>query len=388
VSTASPYPQAPPTQAVDSLLGHIRPEVSRVLDAALNDQVLSVEQALVLFTATGRELHALQATADTMRARHVGEVITFVACRNIQFTNICYVGCSFCAFAHHSDSPQAYRMSVETVLEKATEAVDAGCTEICMQGGLHPAMVLDDYLELVSTLKAHHPQLHLHAFSPFEIQYMARRSKCSEEDALRALKAAGLSSIPGTAAEILDTDVRRVLTKNKLSAEAWVRIIKTAHQVGLFSTSTMMYGHVDEPRHWAEHMALLRTIQGETGGFTEFVPLGFIHDNTRLYASGVARPGPTALDELRVHAVARLMLGASVRNIQVSWVKMGVRQAQMCLMAGANDFGGTLMNESISRSAGSKHGQAMEISQFVTHVRELGRVPARRSTSYAILESF
>jgi FO synthase len=375
-------------EAIEGLLRVIDPAIGHILDRALNEEEISADEAVQLFGVNGLELSALTLVADELRRRQVGDAITFVACRNIQFTNICYVGCSFCAFAHHEDDEAAYRMSTEDVVQRAVEAWEAGCTEVCMQGGLHPAMNATHYVELVTALKARLPQLHIHAFSPFEIQYMAKRSNLQIEDVLRMLKEAGLSSIPGTAAEILDTDVRRILTKNKLSAENWVKIVKTAHRVGLFSTSTIMYGHVDEPHHWASHMALLRDMQRETGGFTEFVPLGFIHQNTRLYASGVARPGPTGLEDLRMHAVARLMLGALFKNIQVSWVKMGPKFAQICLNAGANDFGGTLMNESISRSAGSQHGQHMPVEEFVRLIREMGRTPVRRATNYDTIERF
>lgn len=362
--------------------------MARILDGVLDGHEVTVDEAELLFAVTGLDLHAVTLAADALRRRRVGEVITFVACRNIQFTNICYVGCSFCAFAHHADEAEAYRLSTEEVVGRAVEAWEAGCTEVCMQGGLHPAMVLDDYVDLVTAIKARLPKMHVHAYSPFEIQYMAKRSHRSVEEVLRALQAAGLGSIPGTAAEILDTDVRRVLTKNKLPAEAWVEIVKTAHRIGLFSTSTIMFGHVDGPGHWARHIALLRDIQKETGGFTEFVPLGFIHHNTRLYASGVSRAGPTGLEDLRMHAVARLMLDAWIPNVQVSWVKMGPRFAQICLDAGANDFGGTLINESISRAAGSTHGQSMTVADFVGLIRDIGRVPVRRATDYSVVERF
>ncbi|MBM3462050.1 MAG: 7,8-didemethyl-8-hydroxy-5-deazariboflavin synthase subunit CofH [Armatimonadetes bacterium] len=375
-------------ETLDHLLSAIDVEVARALDGALDGREVGVEDAERLFAANGLELHALCLAADALRRRRVGDEITFVTCRNIQFTNICYVGCSFCAFAHHEDSEHAYRMPIERVVERAVEAWEAGCTEVCMQGGLHPAMVAADYRDLVAAIKARLPEMHVHAFSPFEIQYMAKRSKMSVENVLRMLKEAGLGSIPGTAAEILDTEVRKILTKNKLTAEAWIDIVKTAHRVGLFSTSTIMFGHVDGPGHWARHLALLRDVQKETGGFTEFVPLGFIHQNTRLYQSGKARPGPTGLEDLRMHAVARLMLDGWINNVQVSWVKMGAKFAQMCLNAGANDFGGTLMNESISRAAGSTHGQSMSVDEFVRLIREMGRVPVRRSTGYAVLERF
>jgi FO synthase len=254
-----------------------------------------------------------------------------------------------------------------------------------MQGGLNPRLGGDIYLRLLKRLKAVLPHLHIHAFSPFEIQYASQLLRKSPEDVLRELKDAGLGSIPGTAAEILDTEIRQILTKNKLSASAWVDIIKTAHRIGLPSTSTIMYGHVDAPRHWAAHMALLRDIQRDTGGFTEFVPLGFIYQKTRLYAEGLARPGPTGMENVKMHAVARLMLGQDIPNIQVSWVKLGTGMSQMCLNAGANDFGGTLINERISRMAGATTGQYMPPEEFERLILDIGRIPAERTTLYNIV---
>jgi FO synthase len=268
------------------------------------------------------------------------------------------------------------------VVAQAEEAWALGCTEICMQGGLNPMLGGDIYLKLVQAIKAKLPHIHIHAFSPFEIQYASQILGQAPETVLRDLKAAGLGSIPGTAAEILDTEVRQILTKNKLSAEAWVEIIKTAHRVGLPSTATIMYGHVDGPSHWAAHLALIRDIQRETGGFTEFVPLGFIHNNTRLYANGLARTGPTGMESLKMHAVARLMLGHDIPNIQVSWVKLGLPMAQMCLNAGANDFGGTLIEERISRMAGATTGTYTSPETFQRFIRDMGRVPVERNTLY------
>lgn len=372
----------------DGLLRAARPEIGRVLQRALDGKEIAVDEAVTLFGATGHDLRALTMVADELRSRAVGDTITFVATRNIQFTNICYTGCSFCAFAHHADDPQAYRMTVEEVVQRAVEADERGATEVCMQGGLHPAMALEDYVALVRAIKARLPHMHVHAYSPFEIQYMMKRANRSAEYVLKTLRDAGLGSIPGTAAEILDTDVRRVLTKNKLSSQAWIDIVKTAHRAGLFSTSTIMYGHVDGPHHQAAHIALLRDIQRETRGFTEFVPLGFIHNNTRLYASGLARAGPSGLEDVRMHAIARLMLNGFIDNIQVSWVKLGPKLSQVLLDGGANDFGGTLMNETISRSAGASHGEWMRVEDFIRHIKDMGRPAARRATDYRILETY
>ncbi|NOX63102.1 MAG: 5-amino-6-(D-ribitylamino)uracil--L-tyrosine 4-hydroxyphenyl transferase CofH [Chloroflexi bacterium] len=359
--------------------------VRRVLEKALEGREIDCQDALTLFEARGQDLLALMVVADELRREQVGERVTFVQTRNINFTNVCYTGCEFCAFARHRNQPGAYTFELEEVVEQAKEAWAWGCTEVCMQGGLNPLLGGDIYVELVRAIKSVLPQIHIHAFSPFEIQYASQLQRRPVEDILWELKEAGLGSIPGTAAEILVPEVRQILTKNKLSTEAWVEIIKTAHRVGLPSSATIMYGHVDHPRHWAEHLALIRDIQRETGGFTEFVPLGFIYQNTQLYAKGLARPGPTGMESVKMHAVARLMLGRNIPNIQVSWVKMGLQMAQMCLNAGANDFGGTLHNERISRMAGATTGQYVSPAEFERLILDMGRIPAERTTTYDIL---
>ncbi len=356
--------------------------VGRILEKALGGQDISPAEAITLFETQGADFLALIAAADALRQEQVGDVITYVQVRNINFTNVCYTGCKFCAFARYDDDPEAYTFSVEEVVQQAVEARELGCTEVCIQGGLNPKLGGDIYLKIVHAIHTAVPDMHIHAFSPFEIQYASRILRRPAADILRELKDAGLGSIPGTAAEILDTDVRRVLTKNKLSAEAWEDIIKTAHRVGVPSTATIMYGHVDSPRHWAHHLNTIRRIQRETGGFTEFVPLGFIHQNTQLYAEGLARTGPTGLESIKMHAVSRLMLGRDIRNVQVSWVKMGAGLAQMCLNAGANDFGGTLIEERISRMAGATNGQYMSPEEFERLILNMGRIPAERNTLY------
>ncbi len=370
------------------MLAGIKPAVARVLERALEEREISSEEAVLLFSATGRELKVLVRVADELRQRAVGDVVTYVTVRNINFTNICYTGCGFCAFARRLDDPDAQWLSLEEVADRAEQAWRAGATEVCMQGGLHPRMQGSHYRDLVLSVKERVPEMHVHAFSPFEIWYGSQRSGVSYADFLSELKDAGLGSLPGTAAEILDTEVRRQLTKNKLSAEQWVEIITTAHRLGIRTTSTIMYGHVDGPHHWAQHIALLRDIQRDTGGFTEFVPLGFIHYKAPLYLDGLARPGPTVAENLRMHAVARIMLHSFIPNIQVSWVKMGLRIAQRCLQGGANDFGGTLMEETISRSAGADHGQYIRPREFRRLIREIGRVPAQRNTLYELLHVY
>jgi FO synthase len=380
--------QAMATTSVERLLSAVSPAIGRILDRALGGHELRVDEAETLFGATGLDLYALCITADELRRRTVGDVITFVTVRNINFTNICYTGCKFCAFRRSYDDADAHFFTLEEIAQRAQEAWDRGATEVCLQGGLHPKMSGYHYRDIVLAIKKQVPQIHIHAFSPFEIQYGSQRTGMPVADFLQMLKDAGLGSLPGTAAEILDTDIRRQLTKNKLSAEKWVEIVTTAHRLGLRTTSTIMYGHIDGPPHWAAHLALLRDIQKDTGGFTEFVPLGFVHWNAPLYLEGRARPGPTGSEDLKMHAVARLMLNGYINNIQVSWVKLGPKFAQMCLQAGANDFGGTLMNEQISRSAGAPYGEYMSPQEFCRLIRDIGRIPAQRSTLYDILRTF
>ncbi len=367
---------------LDTLFRRVSPQVGRILDKALADRELTRAEAERLFHTQGLDLLALLAVADELRRRAVGDVITYVVTRNINFTNVCYIGCRFCAFGKPARDPEAYTLDLEEIVERARQARAWGATEVCLQGGLNPHQPASIYEDIVRAIKAAVPELHIHAFSPFEIWWGSRRLGISEEAFLRRLKDAGLGSIPGTAAEILVPEVRQRLTKNKLSREDWVRIVRTAHRVGLPSTATMMYGHIDQPHHWAEHLDLLRSIQRETGGFTEFVPLGFIHENTRLYREDGARPGPTGMEDLKVHAVARLMLQHTIPNIQVSWVKLGYKMAQMALQAGANDFGGTLFDESISRAAGETQGTHTSPATFERLIRDLGRVPQERDTLY------
>lgn len=373
---------------LESLLSGLRPDVAHILVRALKEREITMEEGVTLFGVTGRELFGLMMVADELRRRAVGDIVTYVTVRNINFTNICYTGCRFCAFARHIDDPEAEWISLDAVADRAEEAWRAGVTEVCMQGGLHPKMDGYHYRDLILAIKARVPEMHIHAFSPFEILYGSQRTGLSIADFLKMLKDAGLGTIPGTAAEILDTEIRQRLTKNKLSAEQWVEIVSTAHRLGIRSTATIMYGHIDSPRHWAAHLALIRDIQRDTGGFTEFVPLGFIHYTAPIYLDGEARPGPSGLDDLRMHAVARIMLHNFIPNIQVSWVKMGPKFAQLCLSAGANDFGGTLMNESISRSAGAPYGEYMPPEEFQRLIRDIARVPAQRSTTYELLKEF
>ncbi|WP_114011104.1 5-amino-6-(D-ribitylamino)uracil--L-tyrosine 4-hydroxyphenyl transferase CofH [Cohaesibacter intestini] len=366
------------------------PEIRAILEKALSGHEVSQAEGTSLFAATGADLPAIYATADQLRQRVNGDLVTFVVNRNINFTNICYMGCRFCGFAKRTDEAGAEWLEPEQIVARAREAWDRGGTEVCIQGGLHPKMEGSYYLDIVRALKAELPGMHIHAFSPFEIWYGAAKSKKSYRDFLSELKEAGLDTMPGTAAEILDTEIRQQLTKNKLSTERWVEIIRAAHEVGIPTTATIMYGHLDGPTHWAAHMALLRDIQKDTGGFTELVPLSFVHTESPLYSQNPdkVRPGPT-LDEVdKMHAVSRIMLHGHIDNIQVSWTKLGAERATQLLSRGVNDLGGTLMNESISRSAGASFGQEITAHEMVQIIRAAGRVPAQRRTDYSILEMF
>ena len=341
--------------------------------------------AMALLTADGRDLDALCGIADDVRADAVGDVATYVVNRNINFTNVCYVGCRFCAFAQRRTDPDAYSLSLDEVAQRVREAVAQGATEVCMQGGIDPALPATGYFELARTVKAAEPGVHLHAFSPMEVMNGVARTGLSVEEFLRTAKEAGLDTIPGTAAEILDDDVRWILTKGKLPTSAWIDVITTAHRLGIRSSATMMYGHVDHPGHWLTHMRLIARIQDETGGFTEFVPLPFVHTNSPVYLAGVARPGPTPRENRAVHAMARLLFHGRIRNIQTSWVKLGRQGVQQMLCGGANDLGGTLMEETISRMAGSQHGSAKSVTELEAFATEVGRVPRQRTTTYELL---
>ncbi len=363
-------------------------EVSEILCSAASGAELTFEQGLVLATAEGAELEALVAAADRLRRETVGDAITYVVNRNINFTNVCFVGCSFCGFGRGPGASDAYSLSFEEVVRRAREAWDRGATEVCVQGGLPRDLDGFFYRDLLRAIKHAIPGMHVHAFSPMEIDYGVLKTGMPLRDYLQMMKDEGLGSIPGTAAEILDDRVRQELSPNKLPAARWVEIITTAHELGIPTTSTMMYGHVEEPAHWVRHMLLLRAIQKRTGGFTEFVPLGFIHENTRLYRHGGARPGAKREEHLRVHALARVLLHGAIKNLQVSWVKLGFETSLACLRAGANDFSGTLMEESISKAAGATFGEYVSPEEFRSRIRSIGRLPAERTTTYKIRRLF
>ena len=358
-------------------------DVAAALRAAERDPAgLPDAQYLALATADGAGLDALTVLADAIRADVVGDEVTYVVNRNINFTNICYTGCRFCAFAQRKGDEDAFTLSAAEVGDRAFEAHVAGATEVCMQGGIDPELPVTGYADLVRAVKGRVPGMHVHAFSPMEVVNGASRSGLSIRDWLLSLREAGLDTVPGTAAEILDDEVRWILTKGKLPTSAWIEVITTAHEVGLRSSSTMMYGHVDAPRHWVGHLNTLRGIQDRTGGFTEFVPLPFVHQSSPLYLAGASRPGPTQRDNRAVHALARIMLHGRIGNIQTSWVKLGVEGTRAMLRGGANDLGGTLMEETISRMAGSQHGSEKTVAELHEIAEGIGRPAVQRTTEY------
>ena len=359
-------------------------DVAAALRAAeANPSKLSSDHALALMTAAeGPNLEAVCRLADELRRDAVGDEVTYVVNRNINFTNICYTGCRFCAFAQRKTDADAYTLSLDDIAARAVEAVDVGATEVCMQGGIDPELPGTAYLDIARAVKHAAPSLHVHAFSPMEVMNGVTRTGLSIRDFLVAAKEAGVDSLPGTAAEILDDDVRWILTKGKLPTARWIEVVTTAHSVGLPTTSTMMYGHVDHPGHWVTHLQTLAAIQRETGGFTEFVPLPFVHQSSPIYLAGVARPGPTVRDNRAVHAVARIMLYGLIDNIQCSWVKLGPETCTKVLSGGVNDLGGTLMEETISRMAGSTNGSRKDVTELEAMAALAGRPSRQRTTTY------
>ncbi|MER6633082.1 bifunctional FO biosynthesis protein CofGH [Streptomyces sp. NPDC000987] len=358
-------------------------EVRSALATAADDPArLTDSEALALLHADGPALDALCSIADDVRRSAVGDEVTYVVTRNINFTNVCYTGCRFCAFAQRRTDADAYTLSLDQVAERAQQAWEVGATEVCMQGGIHPDLPGTAYFDIAHAVKERVPGMHVHAFSPMEVVNGATRTGMPIRDWLQAAREAGLDTIPGTAAEILDDEVRWVLTKGKLPTATWIEVITTAHELGIRSSSTMMYGHVDQPRHWLGHLRLLARIQQETGGFTEFVTLPFIHTNAPVYLAGIARPGPTRRDNRAVTAMARLLLHPHIPNIQTSWVKLGTEGAADMLRCGANDLGGTLMEETISRMAGSSYGSYRSIRDLEAIAEAAGRPARQRDTVY------
>jgi 7,8-didemethyl-8-hydroxy-5-deazariboflavin synthase CofH subunit len=368
-----------------ALMARIDSSVAQTLDRAIRGGELDFEDGIRLATTTGAEMEAVVLAADRVRRERVGDRITYVVNRNINFTNICFIGCRFCAFSRAPRERDAYFHSFEEIARRSLEAWDLGAREVCIQGGLPRDLDPYYYRDVLRAIKEATPKMHIHAFSPMEIVYGVELTGMELADYLMMLKEAGLGTLPGTAAEILDDDVRHQIERIKLKVDEWVEVIKTAHRLGIRTTSTMMYGHTESREHWVRHLMLLRDIQKQTGGFTEFVPLGFVHQFTQLYKSGDARPGPTIEEHLIVHALSRLMLQGWIDNIQVSWVKMPRAITQACLRAGANDYGGTLMNENISRLAGATSGEYLSPDEFRARIQELGRIPTERTTLYEIV---
>ncbi len=362
----------------------VRPEVAAALRSAeRNPAGLTDAEALALLDADGAELEALAAIADGLRREVNGDDVTYVVNRNINFTNVCYTGCRFCAFAQRRSDADAFTLSLEQIADRAQEAWEAGATEVCMQGGIHPDLPGTAYFDIAAAVRERCPDMHIHAFSPMEVMNGVARTGLSIRDWLVRAREAGLGSLPGTAAEILDDEVRWVLTKGKLPTSAWIEVITTAHELGIPTTATMMYGHVDTPAHWVGHLRLIRSIAERTGGFTEFVLLPFVHASAPIYLAGLSRPGPTRRENRAVHALSRLMLHGAIGSIQCSWVKLGEDGCREVLAGGANDLGGTLMEETISRMAGSENGSFKTISELAEMVAPTGRPLRQRNTDYS-----
>lgn len=368
-----------------NLLDNIDGEVSHVLNRAIDGNLPSVDEAEFLFGCTGQEFLALILVANHIRRRAVGDVVTYVINRNINFTNVCVNRCRFCAFRQDMDSAKQFLLSAKEIENKTFEAVKMKATEVCIQGGLHPEANLDLYLQILESVRSVSPDIHIHAFSPMEIYHAARREELNTREVLKILKEAGLDSMPGTAAEILVDKIRAMICPEKISVKEWIEIIEEAHKLGIPTSSTMMYGHIDNSRDKAVHMDILRNIQKKTKGFTEFVPLSFIHQHTELYKNLSARPGATGMEDVKVYAISRLMFDGLIDNIQVSWVKLGTKFAQFCLNVGANDFGGTLFEENISKIAGSPSGEYLSPESIIALIRESGRIPVQRTTIYELL---
>jgi 7,8-didemethyl-8-hydroxy-5-deazariboflavin synthase CofH subunit len=362
--------------------------VAKILQKSLEGREVSVEDGERLFTVTGADFDAAVHVANELRQRVAPDQVTYVVNRNINFTNVCVKRCGFCAFSRGHRAEEGYYLPVEEIVRRANEAWQLGATEVCVQAGLPPRMKGSIYIDLCRAIKAELPGIHVHGFSPEEVLYGAERSGCSVEEYLAGLKEAGVGSLPGTSAEILDDRVRDLISPGRITTADWTRVIRGAHLLAIPTTSTIMYGHVETARHCAEHIALIREIQKETGGFTEFVPLSFIHSDAPMYQKSLVpglRPGATREEVIRMYAVARIMLHGSIHHIQASWVKQGIEMAKLCLQAGADDLGGTLMNESISTAAGAGHGHFMRPVDLRTAVREIGRIPVERTTTYQTL---
>jgi 7,8-didemethyl-8-hydroxy-5-deazariboflavin synthase CofH subunit len=371
--------------STERLLSRVTPVTGRILDRALSGIDITVDEAADLFAAGGTELLAIASAADYLRAKTVGDVVTYVINRNINFTNVCVKACGFCAFSRGHLAEEGYFLPAEEIVRRAREAQDLGATEVCVQAGLAPGMDGWHYVNLCGALKEALPNLHIHGFSPEEVLYGSTLTGATLRDYLLALKAAGVGSLPGTSAEVLVDEIRQQISPGRITTTQWINLIQTAHELGIRTTSTIMYGHIETSRHKAMHLSILRDIQRRTHGITEFVPLSFVYEEAPMFhrkrIPGL-RQGATGAEVMKMYAVSRLMLNNWIPHIQVSWVKEGPKLSQIALLAGANDFGGTLINESISTAAGAGYGQLMKPLQFRSLIREMGRIPAERSTTY------
>jgi 7,8-didemethyl-8-hydroxy-5-deazariboflavin synthase CofH subunit len=385
VSELETFPALDWLEIAPRLTTATRASLEKILETQ-NGAALSLEESIALAHSAGDDLLGLLVAANLLRSELAGNLVTYVVNRNINFTNICFVGCKFCAFSRGPRESDTYFLDPDQVAQKAVEAWQLGATEVCIQGGLPHGLPPFYYRDILRAVKRAIPGMHIHAFSPMEIVYGVELTGMPLADYLAMLRDNGLGTLPGTAAEILDDEIRHILSANKLSTARWIEVIRTAHRTGIRTTSTMMYGHTETPDHWLRQMLLLREIQSETGGFTEFVPLGFVHQNTLLFHQGLARSGPTLAEHLKVHALSRILLAGSINNIQVSWVKLNRHLSQLCLHAGANDYGGTLMEENISREAGATAGQYTSPEDFQALILEMGRIPAERNTTYSRIQ--
>jgi FO synthase subunit 2 len=369
----------------------VDPVVAGALDRAINGKDVSAREAVELFNSNGIEMNLIVLVADELRRQTVGDIVTYVINRNINFSNVCIKRCGFCAFSRDYRTDEGYFLPVDEIVGRAKEAWKLGATEICIQAGLPPKMDGHFYVDICNAVKKELPDIHIHAFSPEEVLYGSTRSEIPVQEYLKMLKDAGVGSLPGTAAEILDQGIRDLISPGRIAVEDWIRIIKLAHSMNIPTTSTIMYGHVETAVHLANHLALIRKIQSETHGFTEFVPLSFVHNEAPMYNSAKIshlRAGPSGNEIIKVHSISRIMLNKYINNIQVSWVKEGMRMSQILLAAGANDLGGTLINESISNAAGSRYGQMVKPKHMRTIIRSCGRLPAQRSTTYRLLQIY
>jgi len=376
---------------LDSIIKNLDPVVSNILNKVLDGHNLTQDETIELFNSKGMELNMIALVANHLCKRKKGDIVTYVINRNVNFTNVCIKRCGFCAFSRDFREDEGYFLPIEEIVRRAKEAEKLGATEVCIQAGLPPKMDSMLYVDICKAIKKELPNIHIHAFSPEEILYGAKRANYSVQDYLKMLKEAGLGSIPGTAAEILDQKIRDKISPGRISVKDWIKVVKCAHSIGLSSTSTIMYGHIENYIHITKHLSILKDIQKETGGFTEFVPLSFVHTEAPMYNRNLIdgiRNGPTGVEVLKMHAIARIYLNNNIDNIQVSWVKEGPRMGQILLESGANDFGGTLINESISTSAGASFGQLLKPKMIRNLIHKMGKIPAQRKSDYQIIKTF